>query len=50
MEFENQEICHIFRHELRTIPPLLRIPLELHFMHEMPAETIAERLGLSEAG
>jgi RNA polymerase sigma-70 factor, ECF subfamily len=49
MEVGQKQIRQLLRRELRSIPPLLRTPIELHYLEEMPVKTIARRLGLSTA-
>jgi RNA polymerase sigma-70 factor (ECF subfamily) len=49
LELGQKQVRQLLRRELRSIPPLLRTPIELHYLEEMPVKTIARRLGLSTA-
>jgi RNA polymerase sigma-70 factor (ECF subfamily) len=42
-----QEVTQALHRELRAIPPLLRIPIELHYIHELPVKDVASELGLT---
>lgn len=44
-----QELTNILRSELRRIPPLLRVPLEMRFFQERSVEDVAVALGISIA-
>ena len=41
------EIGELLRSEVQRIPKLLRIPLELHYLHDIPIGEIAQQLKLS---
>jgi RNA polymerase sigma-70 factor (ECF subfamily) len=41
------EVNQALRRELRSIPPLLRIPIELHYINELPVKDVAIELGLT---
>jgi len=41
------EVNQALRRELRSIPPLLRIPIELHYINELPVKDVAKELGLT---
>lgn len=43
------ELNNILRSELRRIPPLLRVPLEMRFFQERSVEDVADTLGISIA-
>ena len=45
----NREITQALIRELRGVPPLLRIPIELHYISELPVKEVADRLGLTTA-
>jgi RNA polymerase sigma-70 factor (ECF subfamily) len=49
LELGQKQVWQLLRRELRSIPPLLRTPIELHYLEEIPLKTIARRLGLSTA-
>jgi RNA polymerase sigma-70 factor (ECF subfamily) len=49
LELGQKQVRQLLRRELRSIPPLLRTPIELHYLEEMPVKKIARRLGLSTA-
>jgi RNA polymerase sigma-70 factor, ECF subfamily len=42
-----QQVRRALRQELGSIPPLLRLPIELHYIHEMPTKQVAKKLGLT---
>jgi RNA polymerase sigma-70 factor (ECF subfamily) len=42
-----RELRDVLRLELHRIPPLLRFPLELRYLHDLPLEDVAKRLGIS---
>jgi RNA polymerase sigma-70 factor, ECF subfamily len=42
-----KQVRRALRRELGSIPPLLRIPIELHYLHEMPTKKVAKELGLT---
>lgn len=42
-----REVDQALRRELRSIPPLLRIPIELHYINEIPVKDVAKQLGLT---
>src|SRR5579885_3612997 len=42
-----RELREVLRLELHRIPPLLRFPLELRYLHDLPLEDVAKRLGIS---
>jgi RNA polymerase sigma-70 factor, ECF subfamily len=44
-----RQIYRLLRRELHSIPPLVRIPIELHYIDERPIEEVARELGLSVA-
>ena len=41
------EMNQALRRELRSIPPLLRVPIELHYINEIPVKEVAKKLGLT---
>lgn len=41
------ELSEVLRFELHRIPPLLRFPLELRYLQDLPLEDVASRLGIS---
>jgi RNA polymerase sigma-70 factor, ECF subfamily len=43
----NQEVMDRLRVELRRVPKILRIPLELRHLQELPLKQVAARLGVS---
>jgi RNA polymerase sigma-70 factor (ECF subfamily) len=43
------ELHDVLRHELAHIPILLRIPLEMRYVSELPLEVMADRLGITVA-
>ena len=43
------EIGKLVRKELGCIPFLLRVPLEMHYLNDIPLEDVAERLGITVA-
>lgn len=43
------ELCRVVRSELGRIPRLLRIPLQLHYLDELPLEDVARKLGVTLA-
>ena len=49
LELGQKQVRQLLRRELRSIPPLLRTPIELHYLDEMPIKKIARHLGLSTA-
>jgi RNA polymerase sigma-70 factor, ECF subfamily len=49
LELEQKQVRQLLHRELRSIPPVLRTPIELHYLEELPVKTIARRLGLSTA-
>ncbi|MBV8866950.1 MAG: hypothetical protein JO210_16260 [Acidobacteriaceae bacterium] len=44
-----REVMQALRRELRHVPPLLRRPIEMHYISELPVKDVASALGLSEA-
>jgi RNA polymerase sigma-70 factor (ECF subfamily) len=44
-----QEVTQTLNRELRSIPPLLRRPIEMHYIHELPVKDVANALGLTVA-
>jgi RNA polymerase sigma-70 factor, ECF subfamily len=48
-ELSRREICTHLRHELCRLPPLLRVPLEMHYIHERPVIEVARELKLTVA-
>jgi RNA polymerase sigma-70 factor, ECF subfamily len=49
MDLGRREITRHLRRELSSVPSLLRIPLEMHFLSELPVGEVASRLGLTVA-
>lgn len=47
IELGRREINQALRRELRALPPLLRVPIELHYMDELPVNEVAKELGLT---
>lgn len=43
------EVYCTLRRELSGIPPLLRVPIELHYIRELPVRDVAKELGISIA-
>jgi RNA polymerase sigma-70 factor (ECF subfamily) len=41
------ELDSVLQFELHRIPPLLRFPLELRYLQDLPLEDVAQRLGIS---
>jgi RNA polymerase sigma-70 factor (ECF subfamily) len=50
MNLATREVKQALRRELRNIPPLLRVPLERHYMDELSVREVAEELGLTIGG
>lgn len=48
-EFGRREVREAVRRELRAMPPLLRTPIEMHFIDELPVKEVARELGLTVA-
>jgi RNA polymerase sigma-70 factor, ECF subfamily len=44
-----REIHQHLRRELHSIPPLLRIPIEMYYIDELPVKEVASELGLTVA-
>jgi RNA polymerase sigma-70 factor, ECF subfamily len=44
-----KEVSQTLRRELRSIPPLLRVPIEMHYLHELSVKEVARELGLTVA-
>jgi RNA polymerase sigma-70 factor (ECF subfamily) len=44
-----REVHQHLRRELHSIPPLLRIPIEMHYIDELPVKEVASELGLTVA-
>ena len=42
-----KQVKRALREELGCIPPLLRIPIELRYIHDMPTKEVAKKLGLT---
>jgi RNA polymerase sigma-70 factor, ECF subfamily len=49
IDLGRREVSQAVRRELRSVPPLLRIPIELHYMDELPVKEVARQLGLTIA-
>jgi len=49
VHFGRQEVSAALRQELRSIPTLLRTPIELHYIDELPVKEVARELGLTLA-
>jgi RNA polymerase sigma-70 factor (ECF subfamily) len=49
IDFARQEVNRVLRHELSNVPPLLRIPIEMHYIEELPVKEVAAHLGLTTA-
>jgi len=47
LDLGRREVNQTLRRELRGIPPLLRIPIELHYINELPVKDVAIQLGLT---
>lgn len=45
----NTEVAQALQRELRSIPLLLRTPIELHYLKELPVKDVAHALGLTVA-
>ncbi|HZS56366.1 MAG TPA: sigma-70 family RNA polymerase sigma factor [Bryobacteraceae bacterium] len=48
-ELGRHEVREAVRRELRGMPPLLRTPIEMHFINELPVKDVAKELGLTVA-
>ncbi len=49
VDLGRQQVSQALRHELNSIPALLRIPIELHYIDELPVKDVARELGLTVA-
>ena len=49
LDFGKKEVSQALRRELRSIPPLLRVPIEMHYLNEVPVKEVARELGLTLA-
>jgi RNA polymerase sigma-70 factor, ECF subfamily len=49
IDFARQEVSRVLRRELSNVPPLLRIPIEMHYIDELPVKDVAVHLGLTTA-
>ncbi|MBV8865471.1 MAG: sigma-70 family RNA polymerase sigma factor [Acidobacteriaceae bacterium] len=49
LDLGKREVMQALRRELRHVPPLLRRPIEMHYISELPVKDVASALGLSEA-
>ncbi len=49
IEMGRREVRQHLRRELRSIPPLLRLPIEMHYFNELPVKEVATELGLTVA-
>jgi RNA polymerase sigma-70 factor, ECF subfamily len=49
MDVGRREITQHLRRELSSVPSLLRVPLEMHFLNELSVSEVASRLGLTVA-
>jgi RNA polymerase sigma-70 factor (ECF subfamily) len=47
IDLGRQEVCQALRCELSSIPPLLRVPIEMHYLNELPLKDVARDLGLT---
>jgi RNA polymerase sigma factor (sigma-70 family) len=47
IDLGRQEVNQALQRELRAIPPLLRVPIELHYIDELPVKEVAKELGLT---
>ncbi|HEY7211608.1 MAG TPA: sigma-70 family RNA polymerase sigma factor [Bryobacteraceae bacterium] len=48
-DFGKRQVSQTVKQELDRIPPLLRLPLELRFLKDLPIEEIARTLGITVA-
>jgi len=49
IDFAKQEVSRVLRRELSNVPALLRIPIEMHYIDELPLKEVAVHLGLTTA-
>ena len=49
IDFARQETKRVLRRELSNVPSLLRIPIEMHYIDELPVKDVAVHLGLTTA-
>ena len=49
MELGKRQVHQALRRELNSIPPLLRVPIEMHYIRELPMKEVAQELGVSVA-
>jgi RNA polymerase sigma-70 factor, ECF subfamily len=49
LELGRREVNEALRRELRSVPPLLRTPIEMHYINELPVKEVARELGLTVA-
>ncbi len=49
LSLARRQVNETLRRELRSIPPLLRVPIELHYINELPVLDVARELGLTVA-
>jgi RNA polymerase sigma-70 factor, ECF subfamily len=49
IDMGKREVSQHLRRELRSIPSLLRIPIEMHYIDELPVKEVASELGLTVA-
>jgi RNA polymerase sigma-70 factor, ECF subfamily len=49
MDLARREISQHLTHELRSVPSVLRIPLEMHYISELSVKEVARELGLTVA-
>jgi RNA polymerase sigma-70 factor, ECF subfamily len=47
IDLGRREVNQALQRELRAIPPLLRVPIELHYIDELPVKEVARELGLT---
>jgi RNA polymerase sigma-70 factor (ECF subfamily) len=46
-DLAREQVRRALKRELGNIPPLLRVPIELHYLQELPLKEVARELGLT---
>ncbi|MBV8812355.1 MAG: sigma-70 family RNA polymerase sigma factor, partial [Acidobacteriaceae bacterium] len=49
IDLGRREVRQHLRRELRGIPPLLRVPIQMHYLNELTVKEVASELGLTVA-
>jgi len=49
LDLGREQVWRALKRELSNIPQLLRIPIELHYMKELPLKEVARELGVTVA-